>query len=727
MATVQTLSNGGGTEPTGLPGVRVTPDATGAFQGAQLQQAGANVQQAGEQYLMLQNQVRVNDAMNQVRQKALDLTYDPQAGYQAKKGSAALQPDANGQALPQSYGAQLSDTIGQVSSTLTPDQQRVFLQNANDLHTTFVGGVQQHMLQQGQAYAMSVQDSTLKTTQDMAGQYWNQPDKITGTPNPDTGVFEGGLVQQAKAAAYAAAKLNGLDPDAAIMQAGSAIHSAVIRSALENQNPQYAADYLAAHKSDMTTDDLLRVQGLVTQQSTAQLVQGTVAKRAATMLQPTVAPTDFQRLDGAVRGVESSNTDFNADGTPVTSSTGALYAHQVLPSTAADPGFGIKPADSSGTPAQTAAEYNRVGTQYLAALVKHYGGDVAKATAAYHDGQGAVDKAVADADAQGDPTIWLQDTNISDAGRAYVTSVAKQYGQGGGAAPMPTKEQFVQGVLSDLGTAATPQMVSMARASAEAQYTLTTQSRQEQGQQATRQFQQVLIDNGGDMGSAVANNPDVAAAVRQYSPGEYENLTKFARSLARGENVTNMEAYGQAVSHPEDLAKLSDSDMAQFVTTNMSQADGKYLYKLRQEVQSGKVDTGPQSINQAALNSKLNRTLLDLGLDPSDKNNRTQVGDVQQSFVTQILAQQAAQGKKFTAADINSYVDQQAARQTVREHWLWPNSQQPMLTSQFTDAPSDVQQKLKGGFAARGVTSPTDAQLNRAWLTYKMKAPDAAN
>ena len=60
---------------------------------------------------------------------------------------------------------------------------------------------------------------------------------------------------------------------------------------------------------------------------------------------------------------------------------------QVMPATAKDPGFGIKPAAND-----TPAEYNRVGVEYAAALEKKYGGDRAKILAAYNAGPEAVDK-----------------------------------------------------------------------------------------------------------------------------------------------------------------------------------------------------------------------------------------------------------------------------------------------------------------------------------------------
>lgn len=62
---------------------------------------------------------------------------------------------------------------------------------------------------------------------------------------------------------------------------------------------------------------------------------------------------------------------------------------QVMPSTARDPGFGIRPAQGD-----TAAEFDRVGREYLQALHQRYGGDAAKMWAAYNAGPGTVDAAL---------------------------------------------------------------------------------------------------------------------------------------------------------------------------------------------------------------------------------------------------------------------------------------------------------------------------------------------
>ena len=61
---------------------------------------------------------------------------------------------------------------------------------------------------------------------------------------------------------------------------------------------------------------------------------------------------------------------------------------QVMPSTAANPGFGIAPSDGSQQ------GDIRVGQQYRATMQKRYGGDYSKMWAAYNAGPGRVDNAL---------------------------------------------------------------------------------------------------------------------------------------------------------------------------------------------------------------------------------------------------------------------------------------------------------------------------------------------
>lgn len=68
---------------------------------------------------------------------------------------------------------------------------------------------------------------------------------------------------------------------------------------------------------------------------------------------------------------------------------GARGLMQVMPDTARNPGFGVRP--SNGTPQDDV----RVGREYLSAMQREFGGDMTKVWAAYNAGPGRVQAAIA--------------------------------------------------------------------------------------------------------------------------------------------------------------------------------------------------------------------------------------------------------------------------------------------------------------------------------------------
>ena len=108
-----------------------------------------------------------------------------------------------------------------------------------------------------------------------------------------------------------------------------------------------------------------------------------------------------------IKHKESRGRDYDTKGNPLTSPVGAKYAMQVMPATARDPGFGIKPAQSDSPD-----EYNRVGRELYSKLLNKYG-DPKLAAIAYNMGPGKTDK-------------WLS----SGADMAALPSESRQYAQG---------------------------------------------------------------------------------------------------------------------------------------------------------------------------------------------------------------------------------------------------------------------------------------------------------
>jgi hypothetical protein len=126
---------------------------------------------------------------------------------------------------------------------------------------------------------------------------------------------------------------------------------------------------------------------------------------------------DYDALFTAQKEVESGDKDFNK-GKVVESPKGAKYAAQVMDATAGDPGFGIKPADKTGTQEQVAAEYNRVGREYSQKLMEKYNGDAKLALAAYNWGPGNVDEWIKNGS---DPKDMPKET------RGYIDRVMGKY------------------------------------------------------------------------------------------------------------------------------------------------------------------------------------------------------------------------------------------------------------------------------------------------------------
>lgn len=104
------------------------------------------------------------------------------------------------------------------------------------------------------------------------------------------------------------------------------------------------------------------------------------------MLAPASRAFPASRLDAITADTESGGRRYGANGRLLTSPKGALGEMQVMPATARDPGFGLRPADP-GNPDDLA----RLGREYRAKMESRYGGDLPSMWAAYNAGPGRVD------------------------------------------------------------------------------------------------------------------------------------------------------------------------------------------------------------------------------------------------------------------------------------------------------------------------------------------------
>lgn len=121
-----------------------------------------------------------------------------------------------------------------------------------------------------------------------------------------------------------------------------------------------------------------------------------------------------------IPGLEQAVMQVESGGNPAAvSSRGAVGTMQTMPGTLRDPGYGVVPARD-----QSAAEQERVGKDYLGAMLRQYA-DPRAALAAYNWGPGNVDSALRAAGGNVDAMLASAPAET----RAYVPKVLAQAGQ----------------------------------------------------------------------------------------------------------------------------------------------------------------------------------------------------------------------------------------------------------------------------------------------------------
>jgi hypothetical protein len=151
------------------------------------------------------------------------------------------------------------------------------------------------------------------------------------------------------------------------------------------------------------------------------------------------------RLRSQIMAKESGGRRYDKEGNLLTSSKGALGEMQVMPATARDPGFGIRPARDNSPD-----ELRRVGDEYAGVLLNRYK-DPIVAMIAYNMGPGATDKWLA---AGADPSKLPKET------QGYIRNVTLAEGgevkrfQSGGSSDLSGFEEdltrFNEAIMPDL-------------------------------------------------------------------------------------------------------------------------------------------------------------------------------------------------------------------------------------------------------------------------------------
>lgn len=254
-------------DPTNLPNVQVRPvgarfDAPftaeqATLPGRQLQQFGQGLTQAGAglNKVVLDefeqaNQTRVNEAVSQAAKVRLNLTFDPKEGFVNLKGENALKRPGD-KSLDQEYGEKFQARVDEIAKGLGNDQQRLrFRQQVDQLSLQFQSSLNQHIAREFNTYQDSVDDGTIRTGQEQMALAWGDPNAIRQA----TDAVRAAVVN--KTSRYG---LSGKAAEAALTEALSPGHAAVIAAAVDAGNIEYARQYLKDNTAELNPQARLQM------------------------------------------------------------------------------------------------------------------------------------------------------------------------------------------------------------------------------------------------------------------------------------------------------------------------------------------------------------------------------------------------------------------------------------------------------------------------------------
>lgn len=253
--------------PTNLPNAQVRPvgarfdapftEGMATAPGRALQQAGQGMTQAGaglnkivQDEFEVANQVRVNDAVSQAAKARLELTFNPAEGFVNLKGENALKRPGD-KSLDQEYSEKLQTRLDGIGKSLGNDQQRMrFKVQTDQLMQQFQGSLNQHIAKEFNVYQDSVDDGTIRTGQEQMALAWGDPAAIAQAQ----GAVRAAVVN--KASRYGIA---GKAAEAALTEALSPGHSAVIAAAVDAGSLDYARQYLKDNTAELSPQARLQL------------------------------------------------------------------------------------------------------------------------------------------------------------------------------------------------------------------------------------------------------------------------------------------------------------------------------------------------------------------------------------------------------------------------------------------------------------------------------------
>ncbi len=673
--------------------------------GGALEQAADTIAQTNER----QDAIVAQSAANSLRQAAIGLQYDPTTGFANVKEGGTV-----GSQFVDDYTQKLANVQDAISGHLTSqDQQQMFRQHAEIIGLQYRQALLEHQARQTDLFNDTTADDTVKLAlRSMASR-----------PLDDLN-FAGGMAQ-INATIDGVGQRKGLSPASVQALKGQYLDQAYSTRILTVSNGipgvVQSNPYLAEKMFDQVQDQLgpqaQTALGAEVQNAVKSVQQRDIAQKIFNGGLPTSPALLAPITDGTapLAGIVKSLETGSGPGTDAVSPKGAQGAMQVMPDTAANPGYGVRPAQVGADGKPLPGELERVGRDYLGAMTARYD-NPALVLAAYNAGPGQVDKWIQQF---GDPRIgqistadWAAKIPFSetskyvanglgqllaahaavqaqDAEKANPAQFAGTTGADGRLAPMQPPPS--RPTVADLKTRL-PGMMAEARnlwaqmypndpigadaaaSRVEGYWNEAIRGQQAQQQASSDTLTQAIVGQQGDGSDAPRTleqafaDPQVKAAYDSASP---ETRLAFQQRLARGDKQLD----ASSVQTYYGLLGMAGNNPEAFVNTNLSAYYGQV----------------PDNLLLALMNQQKSINAKDIGQQQRDLNWKRSLGDVQQMVAPVIDSKTVGEAKSKQLMDQFSGRFSEALQQYHDTNQKWP------------DTPTT--QKIAGGLLAQGAVA----------------------
>ena len=196
------------------------------------------------------DQLRVEDAFNRLRDRQTDLMMNPETGFSSKRASDAVAPD-----FMTRYSGDFDKAIEEVAAELpSTRQQDLFRRRAGMAKAEFDDSLMRHVLRETEQYRDNVYEGAVKTETNVAALNWRDQAKVNDSI--------------ARIAANTAlwADRKGITGDALLaaqMDNVDQIHAAVVNSALDAGDVEFAAQYIDRNRATIKAPRLVELEGKV--------------------------------------------------------------------------------------------------------------------------------------------------------------------------------------------------------------------------------------------------------------------------------------------------------------------------------------------------------------------------------------------------------------------------------------------------------------------------------